>query len=112
MARQIRIVIPHKNVRKSNLAQKVLHYKEDPDVTYYETSLPMLNGSKHLTLNFGNYVVIRSVKNFEIKDEKTQNVVYRTFKTSSDANSIQIADTFSLLNDFALTIAAFCGKPL
>lgn len=74
------------------------------NVKVYESELPKKKANGSYTLNFGNYSIVRSTKNFCIKDENGENsfVIFKTFGSSC---TLKFKPPFTPLIAYSISVA-------
>lgn len=109
--RMFRVAIPTTDepyipADKSKDLSRIAYNNEEntPNVKIYSSAIPQRKKGGGLTLNFGNYQIIRSIKNFIVRDDN-DTPVFVHFKTFGGICTLKIREPFTELIGFAVAVA-------
>lgn len=75
-----------------------------PNVKIYQSALPVKKEDGSLTLYFGPYSIMRSTKNFVVRDDKNS-PIFTIFKTFDGICTLKVRPPFTPLIGFAIAVA-------
>ena len=109
--RQFRVALPtdgepyFAKTKMEDLSRFAYNNENVPaNVKIYESILPTKKPDGSYTLNLGKYMIVRSTKNFCVKNENDQNI-FIIFKKNGGACTIKFRPPFTKLISYAIAVA-------
>lgn len=109
--RMFRVALPETNQpytpadKNDDLSRIAFRGDQVPNVKIYSSALPVKKEDGTLSLYFGPYSIVRSTKNFLVRDENNGSNIFTIFKTFDGICTLKVRPPFTPLIGYSIAVA-------